>query len=217
MKRRNFMQQAVPPVLWASGAAWAQGPGAMRPPQQGEDYLVLDKPVATDVPAGKLELLEFFWYNCPHCHAFEPVFEAWVQRAPKDVVVKRVPVAFRTDFVPQQRLFYALDAMGLLPQLHARVFHAIHVERKRLDQPEAIVDWVAQQSVDKAKFVEQFNSFAVQSKASRASQLMNSFKLEGVPALGVAGRYYTDGSLARSMERALQVAEFLLASSRKWR
>jgi thiol:disulfide interchange protein DsbA len=217
MKRRDFMQQAGPPVLWASGVSWALGQTAMRPPLQGEDYLVLEKPVATDVPAGKLELLEFFWYNCPHCHAFEPVFEAWVQRAPKDVVVKRVPVAFRSDFVPQQRLFYALEAMGLLHQLHARVYQAIHVERKRLDQAGAIVDWVVLQGVDKAKFVEQFNGFSVQSKASRASQLMNSFKLEGVPALGVAGRFYTDGSLARSMERALQVAEFLLASARKGR
>jgi len=227
MKRRVFIQQAVPlaapalfaavPAFLAAGAAWAQGPGLARVPQQGEDYLALEKPVPSDVPAGKLELLEFFWYNCPHCNAFEPVFEAWSKRAPKDVVVKRVPVAFRSDFAPQQRLFYTLEAMGLLEKMHIKVFYAIHTERKRLDQPEAIIDWVVQQGVDKAKFVEQYNSFAVQSKANRATQLTNAFKVEGVPALGIAGRYYTDGSLAKSMDRALVVAEYLLGEARKGR
>jgi protein dithiol oxidoreductase (disulfide-forming) len=183
----------------------------------GVDYRRLDKPVAVDAPAGKVEVIEFFWYSCPHCNAFEPTLDAWIKQAPKDVVIKRVPVGFRPDFAPQQRLFFAIEAMGLIEKLHAKVFQAIHVERQRLDTPEAIADWVAKQGVDKAKFMEQFNSFSVASKQKRAVQLQDAYRVEGVPALGVAGRFYIDGTLAKGMERALKVAEHLIDEVRKGR
>ena len=134
-------------------------------------------PAPLDTPAGKIEVIEFFWYSCPHCNAFEPALDAWVKRAPKDVVVKRVPVAFRDDFGPQQRLYFALEAMGLVDKLHAKVFYAIHVERQRLDQPEAIFEWIAKQGVDKAKFTDQFNSFSAASKVKRAVQLRTACRL----------------------------------------
>ena len=214
MKRRQFSLACAATLGAATGlSAHAQG-GA---PRAGADYLPLDKPVTPEVPAGKIELIEFFWYNCPHCNAFEPTFAAWVKRAPKDVAVRRVPVAFRKDFEPQQRLYYALEAMDLVDKLHAKVFYAIHVERQRLDKPEAILDWVVKQGVDKAKFSEHYNSFSVASKAGRATQLQNAFKVEGVPSLGIAGRFYTDGEHAKSMERALQIAEFLIGEVRKGR
>jgi thiol:disulfide interchange protein DsbA len=210
MKRRSFASGllAVSTVL-AQGAAWAQQ--AFR---AGKDYLVLDRPVPTDVGAGKVELIEFFWYSCPHCNAFEPTFAQWVKSAPKDVVVRRVPVAFRDDFAPQQRLYYALEAMDLLGSVHAKVFHAVHVERLPLNTDAAILGWIEKQGVDSKKFAEVYRSFGVASKVKRAVQLQNEFRVEGVPSLGVAGRYYTDGSLAGSMERALKVAEQLLAQSR---
>jgi thiol:disulfide interchange protein DsbA len=132
-------------------------------------------------------------------------------------MVRRVPIAFQSDFVPQQRLFYALDAMGLVDKLHRKVFAAIHVEKQRLDRTDAIADWVVKQGVDKVKFLEQYNSFTTATKATRATSLQNAYKIEGVPALGVAGRFYTDGTLAKSMERALQVVEFLAASVRNGR
>jgi thiol:disulfide interchange protein DsbA len=138
----------------------------------------------------------------------------WIKKLPKDVAFRRVPVAFRDDFVPQQRLFYALDAMGLIEKLHAKVFAAIHVEKQQLVRGDAIGDWVASQGVDRAKFMEQYNSFSVASKATKGAQLQNTYKVEGVPALGVAGRYYTDGSLAKNMERALQVVEALVLGVR---
>jgi thiol:disulfide interchange protein DsbA len=220
IKRREFS--------WTSGVALAAGLlGGLGPvslsqaqagaPSAGVDYQRLDKPVAVDTPAGKIEVIEFFWYSCPHCNAFEPTLEAWIKQAPKDVVVKRVPVGFRPDFAPQQRLFYAIEAMGLVDKLHAKVFQAIHVERQRLDTPEAIADWVAKQGVDKAKFMEQFNSFSVASKPKRAVQLQDAYRVEGVPALGIAGRFYTDGTLGKGMERALKVAEHLIDEVRKGR
>ena len=216
MKRRDF-SQSVGAVLAVPMLGLSAAQAQAKKPEPGTDYLVLDKRAAVEAPAGKVEVVEFFWYSCPHCNAFEPALDAWIKRLPKDVAMRRVPVAFRDDFVPQQRLFYALEAMGLVEKLHAKVFAAIHVEKQTLAKPELIADWVAKQGVDKAKFVEQFNSFSVSTKASRAAQLQNTYKVEGVPALGIAGRYYTDGTLSKSMERGLQITEFLVAEVRAGR
>ena len=215
MQRREF-SGAVATTLLASSSvvtlAHAQGG-----PVAGNDYYKLDKPAPVDAPSGKIEVVEFFWYSCPHCNAFEPTFEAWVKRAPKDLVIRRMPVAFRPDFEPQQRLYFALEAMGLIDKLHAKVFYAVHVERNRLATPEAIFDWVAKQGVDKAKFADQFNSFTAAGKVKRAVQLQEAYKVEGVPSLGIAGRFYTDGSIAKSMERALGVADYLIDEVRRGR
>ena len=213
MKRRDFSLA----LGAAAGATWVQTPAfaQAKPPVAGDDYLVLDKPAPVEAGAGKIEVIEFFWYSCPHCNSFEPTLDAWIKRAPKDLAVRRVPVAFRDDFVPQQRLYFALEAMGLVDKLHGKVFAAIHAEKQSLNTAEAISNWVAKQGVDKAKFLEQFNSFAVASKATKGTQLQNAYKVEGVPAIGVAGRFYTDGTYAKSMDRALVIAEFLTADIRK--
>lgn len=213
MKRRDFSVvcgAAVAGSAWLAPMAWAQG----KVPEAGTDYIVVDSKAAVEAPTGKIEVVEFFWYSCPHCNAFEPSFEAWRKRVPKDVSVRLVPVAFRDDFAPQQRLFYALEAMGLLDKLHQKVFAAIHVEKQNLARGEQIADWIAKQGVDRAKFMEQFNSFSTSTKTSRATQLQNSYRIEGVPALGVAGRFWTDGDKAKGMERALHVVEFLVGQIR---
>ena len=217
MKRREFSIAtlgAAAGSLGLSESALAQGPARFA---AGKDFLKLDRPVPTDSEAGKIELIEFFWYSCPHCNAFEPTFAEWVKNAPKDVVVRRMPVAFRDDFAPQQRLFFTLEAMGLLDKLHAKVFQAVHLERLPLNTDASIQTWIEKQGVDKTKFADTFKSFGVASKLKRAVQLQNDFKIEGVPSLGVAGKFYIDGSLAGTMERALQVAESLLAQVRQGR
>lgn len=216
MKRRNFSLAcgaAMAGSALVSTSALAQG----NAPVAGKNYQVVSKPAAAEAPAGKIEVVEFFWYNCSHCNAFEPTFDAWTKRVPKDVVVRRVPIAFRADFQPQQRLYYTLEAMGLVEKLTPKVFAAIHVEKQKLDSADQITDWVVKQGVDKAKFLEQYNSFTVANKASKATQLQNAYQIEGVPALGVAGRYWTDGSMNGNMERALQVVEFLVAGIRSGR
>lgn len=212
MKRRAFTQAAAGAVV-AGSTVWSV-PAQAQKLEAGTDFQVLDPRAPVEAPAGKIEVVEFFWYSCPHCNAFEPALEAWAAKLPKDVVLRRVPVAFRDDFVPQQRLYFALEAMGLVDKLHARVFAAVHVEKQNLARGDAIIEWVGKQGVDKAKFTEQYNSFSVATKASRGTQLQNAYKVEGVPALGVAGRFYTDGSMAKSMGRALQVVDSLIASTR---
>ncbi len=213
MKRRDF-SLACSAVVAGAGLFQTQAQAQGKPPELGTDYLPVDPRAPVDAPAGKIEVVEFFGYWCPHCNAFEPTFEAWRQRAAKDVVVRRVPVTFRDDNAPLQRLYFSLEAMGLVDKLHAKVFAAIHVERKDLSKGDGIVDWIAKQGVDKVKFMEQYNSFSVATKASRATQLHSTYKIEGVPALGVAGRYWTDGAMAKSLPRSLEVVDFLVARVR---
>jgi thiol:disulfide interchange protein DsbA len=190
--------------------AWAQA--ALF--KSGKDYLTLERPLPAEAGSDKIEVIEFFWYSCPHCNLFEPSFAQWVKNAPKDVVVRRIPVAFRDDFAPQQRLFFTIEALNLMETLHPKVFAAIHVEKLVLNTDASVLAWAEKQGVDKAKFNEVYKSFGVASKLKRAVQLQNDFKVEGVPSLGVAGRYYIDGTLAGSMDRALKVAESLIAQSR---
>jgi thiol:disulfide interchange protein DsbA len=197
-------------------AAQAQGPAAKKP-VEGTDYLSLDKRVPTDVGAGKIELIEFFWYSCPHCNSFEPQFAAWVKAAPKDVVVVRVPVRFRDDFEAQQRAYYVFESLNMVDAMHGKLFHAIHTERQQLNTAPALAAWANKNGLPEKKFLDTFNSFGVATKARRATQLQEAFKVQGVPALGVAGRFYTDGSLTQTMDRALQVAEYLIGEVRRGR
>ncbi len=205
--RRDFGQQILTGLiaLQAPAIALAQ----FKKPIAGTDYQVLELRAPVEAPTGKIEVVEFFWYNCPHCNAFEPTLADWVKKLPKDIAFRRVPVAFNDSFVPQQKLYYTLESMGLLDKLHAKVFAAIHVEKLNLSKAEAIVEWIGKNGVDQAKFVKEYNAFGVVTKAQKGSQLQNAYKVEGVPALGVAGQFYTDGTMARSMERALLVVQSL--------
>lgn len=216
MKRRDFSLTAIS-MAGLPFLAQAQGPAAGKKPEEGIDFLSLDKRVPTEVDAGKIEVIEFFWYSCPHCNAFEPRFATWIKALSKDVVVKRVPVRFRDDFEAQQRAFYVFESLGVLDTMHGKLFHAIHVERQTLNTGAALAAWAGKNGMAEQKFTETFNSFGVATKARRATQLQEAFKVQGVPALGIAGRFYTDGSLSGSMERAVQVADYLLSEVRRGR
>ncbi len=219
MKRRDFSLAAVGAATVAGLplTVQAQGPAAAKKPVEGTDYLSLDKRVPTDVGAGKIELIEFFWYSCPHCNSFEPQFAAWVKAAPKDVVVQRVPVRFRDDFEAQQRAYYVFESLNMVDAMHGKLFHAIHTERQQLNTAQALAAWANKNGLPEKKFLDTFNSFGVATKARRATQLQDAFKVQGVPALGIAGRFYTDGSLTQTMDRALQVAEYLIGEVRRGR
>ena len=218
MQRREFSISAAALAAAATaglGTLPALAQAQAKPFQSGTDYLTLDKPAATEAPAGQIEVVEFFWYNCPHCNAFEPAFDAWAKRQAKDVAVRRVPIAFRPDFEPQQRLYYVLEAMGKVEEMHKKVFYAIHVEKQPLATAEQITAWVDKQGIPKAKFTELYNSFSVATKARKATQLQDAYALDGVPALGINGRYFTSGTQAKTLERALQVTDALIVQSRQ--
>lgn len=218
MNRREFSMHTL-------GAAGLAGLGVTLPglvqaqgPVEGTNYVKLAQPAPVSAPAGKIEVVEFFWYGCPHCHHFEPYLAAWAAKQPVDVAFRRVPVAFRENpFGAHQRLYFAIEALGLIPSLHAKVFNAMHGEGLKLDKPEAIGDFVAKQGVDRARFMSVYDSFAVQTKARQARTLTDAYKIDGVPAIGVAGQYYTSVSLNATPERALATTDHLIALARKGR
>jgi len=214
MNRREFSAAAAV-VLGASTLGWPDLALAQRKPEEGKDYRTLEKRAPVQAPPGKIEVVEFFWYSCPHCNAFEPQLNAWLKKLPPDVSFRRVPVQFRDDFVPQQRLYYTLEAMGKVDELHDKVFQAIHVQRQPTDREDRILAFAEKNGLDKAKFQELYNSFGVQTKTRQAKQLQDDYQVDGVPALGIAGRYYTDGTMANGMDHALQVVDYLVAESRK--
>lgn len=214
MNRRHFSARLAAgglaiTALGAAGPVRAQGK-----PVEGTHYVKLAQPVP--VPPGKIEVVEFFWYGCPHCNAFEPLLETWTAKLPPDVAFRRVPVAFRDEpFTSHQKIFYALEAMGLLASMHRKVFYAIHGERQRLDKPVDIQAFMVKNGVDGAKFMENFNSFSTQTKVRQATKLAADYKIDGVPALGVHGRYFTSGTLAGSPQASLAITEYLIGLARK--
>jgi protein dithiol oxidoreductase (disulfide-forming) len=211
MKRRDFSAG-----LACSAALSPTLAGAQASPVEGRNYVRLNQPVTVNAPANKIEVVDFFWYGCPHCSAFEPELDAWAKRQPDYIVFSRVPVAFRAEpFTTHQRIFYALEALGLLETMHRKVFYAVHVSRMALDKPADIAAYMSKQGVDAAKFMDAFNSFTTQSKVKRANALVDGYKIDGVPAIGVQGRYYTSGTMAAGNDRALLVAEFLVQKLRK--
>ena len=182
--------------------------------EEGFDYRVLAVPQPVEIK-GKVEVIEFFWYGCPHCYDFEPELSAWVKRQPKDVVFKRVPVAFRDDFLPHSQLFYALEAMGKGDALNEKVMYAMHKENKRLLTEPEMADWVAAQGVDRNAFLATYRSFAVVSKVRAAKQLAEAYRIDGVPTIVMQGKYVTSPSIAGTKAKAIAVMDYLEEKIRK--
>ncbi|MEY4752934.1 MAG: hypothetical protein RJA44_609 [Pseudomonadota bacterium] len=220
MDRRAFIRHSSVAALVGS-SAWqtAQAQNFV----EGRNYVKLSQTLPVAAPTGKIEVIEFFWYGCPHCNAFEPTLEAWVKKLPADVAFRRVHVGFRPSFEPQQRLQVTLEQMGLMDSVHRKIFYAIHQQGMRLDKPEQIIEYVASQGVDRAQFTSIYNSFGVATKVKQGKQLAEAYKIDGVPALGIHGRYYTSPSLAggegtpeaQGQTRALALVDQLVAQIRK--
>jgi thiol:disulfide interchange protein DsbA len=163
---------------------------------------------------GKIEVIEFMWYGCPHCNEFDPYLEAWVKKQGPDVVFKRVPVAFRDDFIPHSKMYHALDALGLADKLTPAVFNEIHVKKDYLLTPEAQATFLATQGVDKKKYMDAYNSFSTQSDLQRDTKMMQDYKIDGVPTLAVQGKYETGPATTNSLPGTIQVLDFLVGQVR---
>jgi protein dithiol oxidoreductase (disulfide-forming) len=160
----------------------------------GKDYVEVPA-LPTSVKRGQVEVLEFFWYGCPHCFHLEPELHAWTKKLPKNVVFKRVPGVLNESWIPLTRAFYALEAVGLQEKLHSDLFQAIHVDHLDLNPPAAFLDWAAKKGADRKKLADAYNSFSVDTKVMRAQQMTRDFKLSGVPAFVVNGKYGTSAYL----------------------
>lgn len=159
----------------------------------------------------KIEVLEFFWYGCPHCYSFEPFIKSWKKTKPANVEFARVPAVFRPDWEVQARTYYALSSMGVLEDLHIKIFDAMHKEKKRLNTLDIMADFVAEQGVDREKFVGQYKSFAVDSMVRKAKKQQTIYKIQGVPAVIVNGKYWTNGSMSGSYDNLVKIIDHLIA------
>lgn len=181
--------------------------------REGRDYTLLSPPQPTE--PGKIEVIEFFSYMCPHCAHFEPVLEPWVKALPKDVAFRRVPVVYRPQWEAPARLYYALETMNEVDRLHMAVFNAIHVDGSNLTTDDAVADWAAKKGLDRKKFTGVYNSFAVQSELQRAKQTTAAYRIDAVPSLVIAGKYRTPPeNFTGSHEDLLKIANALIAKAR---
>ena len=192
----------------AVGATIAQ---AAAPFQRGTGYNELSARQPVGHP-GKVVVTEFFWYNCPHCNALEPELDAWVRRQPAYVVVERVPVAFTAQFIPQQKLYYTLLALGKVDSLQGALFQAIHEQHIALNTPDQMAAWLAAHGIARQTFLATVNSFGVAMQVRRATQLMNDYGIDGVPTIAVQGTYEVSADLSRipTDERILQAVDYLV-------
>jgi thiol:disulfide interchange protein DsbA len=183
---------------------------AQAQPVAGSDYTVIDPAQATDDP-GRIEVIEFFSYACPHCNDLNPLIHQWAGKLPRDVVFKRVPVSFNPFYGLMAKLFYTLDTTGDQARLDAVLFNAIHVKGLQLVSEKSITDWVVSQGVDARRFSEAWNSFSVDSKVKRANQMANGHHIKGVPAIAVDGRYLVGG---KSLQGLLDSADHVIGIRR---
>lgn len=183
---------------------------------EGHDYTRLKnaQPVAT---GKKIEVLEFFWYRCPHCFQLEPGLTAWLKKLPKDAQIRRVPAVFREDWAPGAKIYYTLEQMGQLDRLHSKVFDAYHVDNLNLNDTAVLGTWIAKQGVDRKKFESIYNSFSTQSKVMQGARLSAAYGITGVPAFIIDGKYSTSMSMVRSEPRLFEVLDQLITKARSER
>jgi thiol:disulfide interchange protein DsbA len=213
MKRRDFSALlASAPLAGAAGSALAQGG-----PIEGRQFLVINPPLPST--PGKIEVVEFFWYGCPHCFAFEPAVEEWAKKLPADVVFRKAHVAFRANVKIHQRMFYALEAMGKEAVTRQAIFNAMHLQGQSLDDAKTQAKFLSPMGVDPVKYQEAYNSFGVVTKCQQAEKLSEAYRIDGVPTLGIGGRFLTSPAMASGGQRmteqelgtkALQIADTLI-------
>lgn len=211
---------------WLIAIALALSAGATAAqPAAGKDYIPVNPPQPTD-SGGKVEVVEFFWYACPHCSALQPSLRAWLKKKPADVEFKRQPAAFQDTWLQLAQTYYAIEAMGLVDRLHHDVFLALH-EQRTLDarqlarDPKTLFDWVAGKGVDRQKFIDTYQSFAVAGRTKRTIDITRNYDIPGTPAIVVDGRYLTAPSMTLKgdknidYDRFFQVLDQVIAMARK--
>ncbi len=183
-------------------------------PAPGE-YIVLNPPLPVETP-GKIEVIEFFWYGCPHCYDLEPLIEPWAKGLAPDVAFRRVPAVFNNpQWTLDAQVFYSLDALGLVEKLHRALFDAIHRDRLRTADPAALQEWLQAKGVDVKKFDAAMKSFGVQSRVRRSAQLSIDYQITGTPAMAVQGRYTINSDAVHGHEALLKVTKYLIGVVRK--
>jgi thiol:disulfide interchange protein DsbA len=215
MNRREFSLQLAGVAGAAALASLLPGlalasPGA---PVDGTDFDLLKTPLVM-TKTGKVEVIEFFWYGCPHCNHFEPTIEPWIARLPADVHFRRVHVQFNARQGIHQRVYYTWEMMGLVEQMHAKTFARFHIERKPIESEDDMLAFARENGLDVAKVKSTWEGFGMTTKVSQAQRLCDDYRVDGVPMIGLHGRFTTSPSQGGEKE-CLATADTLIAQLRK--
>ncbi|PTQ72945.1 thiol:disulfide interchange protein DsbA/DsbL [Pseudomonas sp. GV071] len=208
---RNLIFSAV--LATASLIGMTATATAAEPIEAGKQYVELSSPVPVSKP-GKIEVVELFWYGCPHCYHFEPTINPWIKKLPDDVHFVRIPAMFGGVWDAHGQLFVTLETMGVEDKVHAAIFDAIQKQGKKLAKPDEMAEFLATQGVDKDEFLKAFNSFGVKSQVEKDKKLAMAYQISGVPTMIVNGKYRFDIGSAGGPDQALEVADQLIAKER---
>jgi len=180
----------------------------------GVDYSEISPTQPVETP-GKIEVIEFFWYGCPHCYTLEPLLERWIPKLPADAQFRRVPAVLNPNWADDAVVFYAFEALGVLGRLHRPYFDALHRDRLKSREATAMNEWLQKNGVDVKKYDATAKSFGVQSKVRRAAQLSAAYRIDGTPALAVHGRYTVSAEQGRTQNGMLATVDYLIGVVRK--
>ena len=176
---------------------------------EGIEYKRLGKPLTTEDPA-KVEVLELFWYGCPHCYRLEPHLKSWLKKQPEKVNFVRVPAVFNPKWAFHAKMYYTAELLGVLDKMHKPFFDAIHVQRKRLSSEGEVLAMFKKFGVSDKDFSSTFNSFAVDSLVRKATDITRRAHISGVPTLVINGKFVTDGPMGNGHEGMLKIADYLI-------
>ena len=165
-------------------------------PVLDKEYKLIDPPQPQPATVKGVEVLEFFNYACPHCYEFEPNLKTWLKNKPKNADFRYVPAIFNERMIPLAKIYYTLEEMGLLEKLHDKVYYAIHQQQLNLTDQAVLLKWIGEQGVDAKKFEAVFDSFSVNNKVQRATQMTRNYHIPGTPYLIIGGRYLTGPSMS---------------------
>lgn len=208
----KFLKAALAAMAVCSFAAQSVSPAFAAEPVEGRQYSRLQMPQPTEAN-GKVEVIEFFWFGCSHCGKLEPLLKTWVKQLPADVSFRKVPAILGDSWAPGARLYYTLEAMGLLDKLGDAVFDAMLNQRINLGNERILLDWIAAKGVDRQAFADTYKSFAVETRVRKAAEMTQEYGFSGVPAIIVGGKY-SPGPELHSHADMLQMTDFLIAKNR---
>ncbi len=183
--------------------------------EEGKDYdrVIPPLPGGSD---GKVEVVELFWYGCPHCFKFEPFVKQWREEKPDYIEFKQFPAIFSNPvWKLHAKVFFTAEILGVSDKIHTAMFDALHIKRLRMRDKDSIMQLFEQFGVDKDKFKKTFDSFAVNAKVNRAQDLSKKYGIDGVPAIIVNGKYSIDAGKAGSYERMLEMADYLAEKEKR--
>lgn len=208
---RKLWVLVVALLLSFSGATFSQESIEF---DEGIDYQLIQPAQPID-DSSRIEVVELFWYGCPHCYTFESTLGSWVKGIPNDVNFYRLPTIFNADWEVHARAYFAADILDVLEKSHSALFHTMHAEHKRMNNVDKLADFYSQYGIERSLFKKTYNSFVVNTRVSRAKEMVQRYGVEGVPALVVNGKYLITGSMAKSYGNMLRIVDYLVEKERK--